>query len=138
VNWRVLCLLSFIFCASSQPVLARPRHLTLKEAEAIALLAIKTTDIGADHFPQFELDHYKDSWFPRFETFDASSDVSPEGGSNIDYIDVDMRTGDVWHSIACDELKNPILHRAQIALRARLGMDQRTYRRLRIPGPFCD
>lgn len=94
MNRSWLAIVVLIACALSPPAFASPRRLTIKEAESLALVAIKTVSPHADRLPGFELDRQKSRSSRRFEQFSAWSDAQPEGYT-IDAVAVDMRTGDV-------------------------------------------
>lgn len=120
------------------PALANPRRLTRKESEAMALLAFKTA-FSANHLAKFEIDDQgPDRQFPGFEAFRGLSNANPDGGSTVGFIDVDQRTGDTWYDVSCFRITNPVLRRAQRRLRRRLGLEERIYRKIRRPGPYCN
>jgi hypothetical protein len=52
---------------------------------------------------------------------------------------VDPSTGDVWSATSsCDELSTHALRRLQTKIRARIGLSDAEYKRIKSKGPLCE
>jgi hypothetical protein len=60
----------------------------------------------------------------------------PDGSVVVDDLAVDPQTGDVWRRGAC-KLNSPSLKKAQAAVRKRLGLSDKEYKKLQHDGPDC-
>lgn len=50
---------------------------------------------------------------------------------------VDPRTGDVWVSVACKEMKSAALRKKQQEIRKAIGLSDQAYKKIKRPGPMC-
>lgn len=108
---------------------------TVHEARELAQAAMPslTARLPGLKFDAFENPYYPDFYF--FELlWNSTGDVSPIA----DHYAVDSRTGDVWKAVVCSELKTPKLSMVQNALRKKIGLTPKQYRKIRRPGPECE
>ena len=136
MNRCSICLALFAVLGASQPALARPQALTIKQAEALAFIAILTRNPHAERLQGFGVERSKNRDFPPFETFNFTWDNPGGEGYNLGTYDVNMNNGDVWE-LFCFEIRNPTLAKTQRKLRKNLGITQKNYKKLRVRGPYC-
>jgi len=112
-----------------------PRRLTLNEAQQLARMAL--TD-QARMLPGLDLEGHNSANFRDFYFFIITwGPPRSEQGGTVDQLAVDETTGDVWSALVCREQKSAALMKLQKAIRKRIGLSDRSYRRLRRKGPMC-
>ncbi len=118
---------------------ARPaKEITQDQARHLVLDFLKA-ETKFTRLPKFGLDDYSDPYFPDFFFFEATWDNPHQPPASVvlgDYA-VDRRTGDLWYGTVCWELKSAHLKRLQQAIRKRIGITEKEYRKLRRRGPMC-
>jgi hypothetical protein len=111
--------------------------MTIKEAETIVLAVVKDVDPGSDRLPGFEIDsHFKTQHAANFVIFTMIWDGNG-GGMAVDTFEVNMRTGDVFAGLYCEEYKGRRIARAQAKVRKAIGLDAASYRKYRSGGEYC-
>ena len=124
--------------ATGLPSFAAARPLTDTEAGQLVMEAIRSQDPGADRLPGFEIYPFPDPFFPGFTTFHARWRGVKDGGSSIDYIDVNMRNADVMEAMICQAITGAGVKRLQRRLRREMGLSRTDVLRLRRKGPYCE
>lgn len=80
--------------------------------------------------------HMPGGYYPRFSIYQATWD-NVGGSVNLGFLALDPLTLDVWDGVICEEIKSPKLASIQRKIRARIGLSNAEYRRLRVTGPEC-
>jgi len=132
---RGLWLLIPVVLWSPSAVASDARKLTVDEARELAQAAMPSLTAK---LPGLNFDPFKNPYYPDFYFFEllwnSTGDISPIA----DHYAVDSRTGDVWKAVVCSELKSRTLSMHQIALRKKIGLTPKQYRKMRRPGPECE
>jgi len=133
----VLLTLGTSLTSSAQPPESASKLLTQEDCRQLVLEALKIQGIKTQD-PTLELiDDPYDPDFPDFYNVEAH-DVDVHGHyASLGAFAVDRRTGDLWYAVVCWELKSPQLKRLQEAIRKRIGITEKEYRKLRRRGPMC-
>jgi hypothetical protein len=76
------------------------------------------------------------NYYPRFQIYQATWD-NIGGSVNAGFYALDPMTLDIWNGVICEEIKSPKLASIQRKIRARIGLSNAEYRRLRVTGPEC-
>ena len=105
------------------------RNVTLEEAHELVTTFIR--DRGSSGF---SLDQYENKYYPGFQFFQVMGD-DPIG--SIHYA-VDLKTGEVWSGVICENLTSPSLRKMQKAIRNRIGLTEDGYRKAPKSGPMCE
>jgi hypothetical protein len=115
---------------------AAQRTITAKEATDL-VDAMLTAD-GWNELPGFRL--YEAPFGPGYKGyfFVHAEHDNPGGGSAIGHYAVEQTTGEVWDWAICLRFTSRALTQAQALLRRRIGLTDAEYRRIRMPGPFCE
>ena len=104
------------------------RDVTLEEAHELVKAFLKDRAEGG-----FGLEKYEVKDYPGFQFFQAVPD--PPSGQ-IHYA-VDLRTGEVWSGVFCENLTSPSMNKLQKAIRTRIGLTADEFQKLRRRGPGC-
>jgi hypothetical protein len=88
--------------------------------------------------PPVSIGDGSNAYLPNFYSFSAYGPTNPVGSSTIGHFLVDLKTGDVWDGVVCQEYRSPALTKLQISIRKQLKLSEAGYRRLRHPSPYCD
>jgi hypothetical protein len=83
-------------------------------------------------------DEGEETHFAGFRYFDVLTRDPNAFFASLDHVAVDEATGDLWFANACGADESARLSIAQRKLRARIGLSDTEYRRLRRSGPYCD
>jgi len=106
-----------------------------EEAQQLVSKALEQGD--ATKLPGFALQQEPDdTYYPGFYNFSALWN-NPGGNNVIGFYAVDRATGDVWSADECKQFNSAPLKKLQKAIRWRLEMDDKLYRKLKRPGPMC-
>jgi hypothetical protein len=116
---------------------AGPRRLTIAEAERLVKVELRQDYPDAVKPPGYSINHFADPELRDFITFGVDSNATSEGGTSVNYFDVNMRTADLWEALFCREIKGPLVQKTQALLRRRIHLSVRGYKSLRTLGPFC-
>jgi hypothetical protein len=134
--YRVLTTVGFLcfFFILNAHAQKAPRKLTQTQARDLAVNAL---DEKSRNLPGLSLEPYVEKNVPDFFSFEALWDNPiPDGSVVVDDLAVDPQTGDVWRRGAC-KLNSPALKKAQAAVRKRLGLNDKDYKKLQHDGPDC-
>ena len=107
----------------------KPRNVSLEEAHELVKAFQKDHGEGGYALEKYEVKEYSE-----FEFFQAVPDPQR---SRLHYA-VDLRTGEVWDGVFCENLTSPSLKKLQNAIRIRIGLTQDEYRKAQRPGPMCE
>ena len=119
------------------------RKLTVEEAHQLAYAALgpQSKRLPGLGIEQVGADNPEPCKYPEacnFYFFNASWGTSdPPQGGTVDWFAVDAITGDVWNGIVCRQFRSRSLTKLQCAVRKRIGLTEREYRRLKRQGPMC-
>src|SRR5574341_2590781 len=93
---------------SSAQETPKQQSVALHEARKLVFLALPKLTANA---PGFELDEYKDEYFPDFFFFEALWD-NPNAGSVVaGHYAVDRRTGEVWEPMSCARITSAAIRK---------------------------
>ena len=96
---------------------------------------------GSVTLPGFGIEEdRRDPQFPYFRYFEANWD-NPIGSVVVGFVAIDLRTGDAWNPVLCDEeYRSTKLRKLQIRIRKGMGLSDRRYAYLRQTrrGPLCE
>jgi hypothetical protein len=115
------------------------RKINPVEIDQLLRGAVEANNPNALKLPGFEFEppfHLPDKYYPRFHIYQAIWDP-PAGSVNIGFFALDPLTLDVWNGVMCEEIKSPKLTALQRTIRARIGLSDVEYKRLRVTGPEC-
>ena len=115
----------------------RRRNLTIEEADKLVRTFLESQGTTLK-LPGFSMDPSMSGDLPDFCDFEALWNNPGPGSVVVGHYSVDLRTGDVWYSVMCQELKSRRLAVVQRAVRSRIALTQTEYRKLRRPGPMCE
>jgi len=118
-------------------VYSEPKRREISLEEAHDLVTALMQDRGNTKLPGFDLDSYKDSYYPQFQFFQAIFD-NPHGSFNLGHYAVDPKTGDLWNGVICERMRSVSLTKLQRVIRIRIGLTQSDYRKAQRPGPMCE
>jgi hypothetical protein len=130
--WFVLQSVSDVSATPIDPsvyAVKKRRDVTLEEAHELVKAFLKDRAEGGYGLEKYEV---KDD--PGFQFFQAVPD--PPSGQ-IHYA-VDLRTGEVWSGVFCENLTSPSLKKLQNAIRTRIGLTASEFLKVRRRGPECD
>ena len=114
----------------------KPRKLSMNEARQLARMALTEQ---ARKLPGLDLEGHGSPNFPNFYFFIVTwGPPRSDQGGTVEQLAVDATTGDVWSGVVCREGRSPRLIKLQKSVRKRIGLSERSYRRLRRKGPMCD
>jgi hypothetical protein len=113
--------------------MSQERVLTLDEATQLVRAALPAATLT---LPKFGLDNYAYPDYPDLYFFEATWD-NPIGSVVWGHFAVDPKTGDVWDAIIWREYKTHALKAAQASMRARIGLTNKEYHKVRRRGPMC-
>lgn len=123
--------------AAAEQQKSKAREVTVAEAEQLARNAIETECVPwITRAARFKIVFREDGSAREFYVFDTVWDNTSESPSAR--ITVDPRTADVRDGVVCREIKHRSLRRLQAALRHGIGLTDKSYRKLRTPGPMCE
>jgi hypothetical protein len=115
--------------------LVSARKLTEEEARALVRVALEPG--GATKLPGFQIESEPPiPEYPNFYYFEALWQ-NPGKNAVVGNYAVDPRTGDVWVSMICSELKSAALKKEQKEIRKRIGLTDQAYKKLKKMGPMC-
>ena len=136
-NWILLtALVAAGFASIIVHAAGRPRAVSVDEAATLVSAALPSK---LRHLPKFGLEEYQDGHSPKFYFFTAYWAGAPNGSMVIGNYAVDSSTGDVWNAVTeCDEQSTPALRKLQRTLRARIGLTDAEYKRIKSKGPLCE
>ncbi|HEV2387042.1 MAG TPA: hypothetical protein VGS20_07260 [Candidatus Acidoferrales bacterium] len=138
MNGKGLWVAIVVFSVVASGVLAqapRRRRVSAKEAEALVRAALPRKTV---HLPKFELLPSKQNDRPRFYSYSAIWEGEPHGSAVIGNYDVDSATGDVFSgTVGCYELSTPALRKLQARIRARIGLSDAEYHKVKTKGQLC-
>lgn len=110
------------------------RSITPREAHDIVNMLLRA---NWGKVPGYNIDAYADPAGGSFYLVSATFD-NPGGGNTIGHFAVDKETGDVWDLARCGRFTSPSVAGFQKTIRARIGLADREYRRVKRYGPGCD
>ena len=125
-----LLLLGVLGVMSPKP----PKEITRAEAQRLLLRALEENHPSWVHLAKFGLDYYRDPYFPGFFFFEADWD-NPKGSVVLGHYAVNPKTADLWEAIGCHRLAPGAIKPLQKALRRKLGLSEKEYRRLSKEAP---
>jgi hypothetical protein len=114
---------------------ASSRKLTVEEARELVQVALEPG--GATKLPGFQIEAEPPiPEYPDFYYFEALWH-NPGKSAVIGNYAVDPRTGDVWVSTVCKEMKSKVLKVKQKEIRNRIGLSDEDYKKIKKLGPMC-
>jgi hypothetical protein len=133
---NVLTLLAVVVSSAAQ---SAHRKINSTEVDELLRAAAEAERPGALKLHGFGFEppyHLPDKYYPRFQIYQATWD-NPGGSVNAGFYALDPITLDVWNGVVCEEIKSPKLVSIQRKIRARIGLSDTEYQRLRVTGPEC-
>jgi hypothetical protein len=133
---RVLPLLALVASGTAQ---SAQRKINPAEVNEILRAAAEAERPGTLNLRGFGFEppyHLPDKYYPRFQIYQATWD-NPGGSVNAGFYALDPITLDVWNGVMCEEIESPRLAAIQRKIRARIGLSEAEYRKLRVTGPEC-
>jgi hypothetical protein len=105
------------------------RNVTLEEAHELVTKLIR--DHGSSGF---SLDPYKNMYYPGFQFFQVMGD---DPGGSIHYA-VDLKTGEVWSGVICENMTSHSLKKLQKSIRKRIALTEDEHEDAPKNGPMCE
>ena len=122
-------------------VMASPRQMNKGEVTEILWAAVYAHWENAKNLPKLGFDggDKPDPYYPSFFVTQVLWAGPPDGGSCVvGFLALDPKTADVWDGNVCEEIKSPKLQRLQQRIRAHMGLNEQSYKKLRVSGPECE